>query len=189
MKGIVIKKSQYIPWVAGFLLFVVLFAVNPDYGIISAPIILIVLSLMMFPRKLWALVPAVIIGGSWVFLARDMYSGYNLFQLSFSGVTLFPLFAWVSGLYLFYLLLGPAVGKRTRKVSWFIQAGTYCFVIIIAEYIGYNILGIHLDAGTAYTGWPVLNIFHCPLWMQAGYFANGLIFTLVVSILRPVMEK
>jgi len=61
-------------------------------------------------------------------------------------------------------------------LRWLVLSVIYSFGLILFEIIGYNVLGIHLDAGKAYPGWPVLKIFHCPWWMQLAYFMNGIAF-------------
>ena len=110
-----------------------------------------------------------------------MYSGYEVFKLSVFGVTLFPIIIWPSVLMLWYFINPPF--KKTKKwyKKWMKFSVVYCIGIILFEFIGYNIFGVKLDAGQSYPGWPVLNIFHSPVWMQVAYFLIGITFAGVFS--------
>ena len=157
--------------ITGFLL-----RVSYDAAIIAAAAACIVVGAVFRPRRLTGWIPALAVSLVWISISGDMYAGYNVFKLEFFGITAFPVIAWPTGLAFAYLYLVPLVQAGPWPLRWLFLSMVYSAGIIVAEWLGYNLLGVHLDAGSAYPGWPILGIFHCPWWMQLAYFANGIVF-------------
>ena len=147
-----------------------------DAAIVTAAVTLVVIGAIFRPRRLVGWLPAIIVSIVWIRISGSMYDGYNIFRLRMFGITAFPMIAWPTGLAFAYLYLVPLVRIRPWPLRWLLLGLVYSVGIIIAEWLGYNMLGVHLDAGRAYRGWPILNIFHCPWWMQVAYFVNGIAF-------------
>ncbi len=173
--------TRGIVWAAGFLVFIMAFYLDREAGLFLGCALNVVLSWALVPRKMWIWIPAVVISWIWVVLARDLYAGYNVFRASFGGVTLFPALAWPNLLVLLYFWVYPLVPARSWWRKWLRLSLLYAGLLILLEYAGYHFAGVHLDAGRGYPGWPLLDIFHCPWWMQAAYFLNGIVFSGVAA--------
>ncbi len=132
-------------------------------------------------HQLWGWIPALAIMLIWVGASGNVYRGYNTFQLHLFGKSVFPMLAWPAGLVMGYYYLVPRIKIKSWPKRWLVLSLIYCFGLIIVETIGYNVLNIKLDTGNGYPGWPVLNILHCPWWMQIVYFANGIVYMGAVS--------
>ncbi len=157
------------------------FYFNRESGILLVASLIFILSFVTERDKIWAWVPALTISWLWVYAAKGIYSGYNIFQYSFYGVSLFPIAAWPTLLMALYFLVLTRISGSNRLLQWLKFSVSYSICIILIEYLGYNFAGVHLDSGTVYAGWPILNIFHCPWWMQAAYFLNGIIFCGIIA--------
>jgi len=120
--------------------------------------------------------PAVLISGIWILASGDMYSGYNTFKLTVLGVSLFPILAWPLFLVLGYAYVIPFIRIEPWYRRWLAISLIWCLSLIFFEWVGYHVLGIHLDHGRTYKGWPILDIFHSPVWMQLTYFGNGILY-------------
>jgi hypothetical protein len=164
-------------------IFIIVLIFHREIGFVSGFLLLIIISFLFEKDKLWVWIPAIIISWIWVYIARDIYSGYNTFNLSIMNISLFPVIIWPTGLVFGYYFLFPKVRGRNWMIKWVKMFIIYSFALIMFESIGYNLFGICLDYGKSnmYHGWPVLNCFHSPQWMQFGYFLNGLVFYGVAS--------
>lgn len=147
-----------------------------DAAIVMAAVECIIVTALFRPRRLLGWIPAIVITASWIILSGNIYSGYNTFRLKLFGIAAFPVIAWSTTLAFAYAYLVPLFRQRYWPRRWLRLCAVYAVGIIAVEWFGYNLLGIHLEAGKAYNGWPVLNIFHCPWWMQVAYFVNGFAF-------------
>ncbi len=170
------KKHKGISWLVGLGVFFLLLKVDYDVAVITAALLILGFTLVFDRDKLWAWIPALGMGLLFVFLVRDMYAGYNVFTLKIRGIMLFPVLAWSLMLMLWYLVIEPYFHHDVWWRKWLVNALLFCIGLIGFEVIGYHILGVRLSAGTAYQGWPFLDIFHSPWWMQIGYFLNGILF-------------
>jgi len=168
-------------WGAAWAGGAVTFYFNREIGVLTVPAIIFTLSFVTERENVWVWIPAFILSWLWVFLARDSYSGYNSFTYSIFGVSVFPIVAWPSMLAGMHFLVFVRIKGKNRWYNFLKYFGCFSFFLILAEYIGYNIAGVKLSSGTAYPGWPVLNIFHCPWWMQVGYFLNGFVFSAIIA--------
>lgn len=183
------KSHKGLTWLAGFAIFLLLLKVNYDLAVITSAVMIAVFTCIYDRNKMWAWIPAIAIGVVFVYFVRDMYTSYNLFTLKLRGVTIFPAIAWTIMLMIWYLLVEPHVSHKVWWCKWLVNALLYCGGLIAFEYIGYNILGVRLGAGSAYNGWPFLNIFHAPWWMQTWYFFNGIAFIGIVVLFDTVQHK
>ena len=168
-------------WGLGWAVCAVLFFTNREIGVLTIPVMIFILSFVTERDKVWVWTPAFAVSWLWVFAARDVYSGYNVFAYSFYGVSVFPIVAWPSMLAGMHFLIFIRVKGRSRWGNFLKYFGCFSFFLILSEYIGYNVAGVQLSSGTAYPGWPILNIFHCPWWMQIGYFLNGFVFSGIIA--------
>ena len=173
------KKALF--WGPASLISAVIFYFDMELGVLMVPSMIFILSFVTERDKIWAWIPALIISWLWIYAARDIYSGYNVFKYSFYGVALFPIVAWPSMLMGMYFLVFVRINGRSRWRNWLKFFISYSFFLILSEYLGYNFAGVQLTSGTVYAGWPVLNIFHCPWWMQAAYFLNGIVFCGIIA--------
>ena len=178
-----------ITWFGGLGIFLLLLKVNYDYAIITAALLILVFTLLFDRNKLWAWIPALSVGIFFVLIIRDMYSSYNVFTIKIRGLMLFPMLAWSLMLMLWYLVVEPYFRHDIWWRKWVTNALLFCAGLIIFEYIGYHVLGVRLAAGTAYPGWPVLDIFHAPWWMQLSYFFNGIAYIGIVAFVENIMKR
>ncbi len=178
-------------WLAGTISFFIVFYFDKEVGMLYGCSLIVILGVILSRKKMWALLPAVLVSWIWVYIGRDVYSGYaDVFQYTVKGVSLFPIFAWPTILFLGYLAVYPYIKAGNWWSKWIKMSIIYCFGIILFEFFGYNFAGVQLDSGTAYAGWPILNIFHCPWWMQMAYFLNGIaFFGLVVLIDYKIIAR
>jgi len=168
-------------WGPAALIFAVIFYFNRESGVLIGTSLIFILSFITERDKIWAWIPALTISWLWVYAAKDIYSSYNVFKYSVYGVSIFPIAAWPTLLMVMYFLFLTRINGRNRWRKWLKFSITYSICIILFEYLGYNFAGVHLASGTVYAGWPILNIFHCPWWVQAAYFLNGIIFCGVIA--------
>jgi len=161
---------------AGLVIIGFLLRLSYDVAIIASAVACFSIGAVFRPRRLVGWIPALVVSLTWIAISGDMYAGYNVFKLRILSITAFPIIAWPTALAFAYLYLVPLVQARPWPLRWLFLAVVYSIGIIVVEWLGYHSLGVHLDAGKAYPGWPVLDIFHCPWWMQLAYFANGTIF-------------
>ncbi len=173
------KKAFF--WGPAALISAVIFYFNMELGVLMVPSMIFILSFVTERDKIWAWVPALAISWLWVYAAKEIYSGYNVFKYSFYGVSIFPIVAWPTMLMGMYFLVFVHINGRNRWYKWLKFTLIYSFFLILSEYLGYNFAGVRLTSGTGYAGWPVLNIFHCPWWMQAAYFLNGIVFSGIIA--------
>jgi len=176
-----INMSKALIWLSGGFICAVIFYFHTETGVLAFAAMIFVLSFITERDKIWAWIPAFFISWLWVFTARDLYGSYNVFKYSFYGITLFPIAAWPAMLMGMFFLIFAQIKGGNRRMKWLKYSLCYSGCLILAEYIGYNFAGVHLSSGSVYPGWPVLNIFHCPWWMQAGYFLNGIVFCGIIA--------
>ena len=183
------KKTAY---VLGFLLFFSMLFISLDYAFVFGLIALGIISLILERNKLWAWIPAIAVSGIWMAIAHHFYYGYDSLKLNVFGVALFPILAWPLGLMAGFLMISPLLKMEVWHQRWIAMAVIYVIGLIALETIFYNLLGVKLHYGKSYPGWPLLNCFHIPRWMQLGYFLNGIIFygiTSYVETTRPEMTS
>ncbi len=159
----------------------ILLSISYDASIIFACAGAFALGAIFRRHQLRGWIPALIVAFVWVSASGDVYHGYNTFKLHVFGKSIFPMLAWPAGLVMGYYYIVPHIKIKSWPKRWLVLSLVYSFGLIVLETIGYNVLNIKLDTGNGYPGWPVLNILHCPWWMQVVYFANGIIFMGAVS--------
>lgn len=163
--------------IAGFSVLGVMVRLNwYDAAIIAAAAECVVVVAVFRPRRLVGWIPASIVTAIWIIASGDVYKGYNVFRLTVFGIAAFPVIAWATTFAFAYAFLIPLFRQKLWYQRWLRLSVAYCLGLIVVEWAGYHLLGVHLDAGLKYGGWPILNIFHCPWWMQVAYFANGIAF-------------
>jgi len=153
-----------------------LLRISYDAAIMFSAVCALAVGIVFRPHRLRGWIPAFIITLIWIAASGNMYAGYNTFHLYVFGIALFPILAWPVGLMLGYYYALPRIMLYPWQLRWIVLSVIYSVGLILFEIIGYHVLGIHLDAGKAYPGWPYLRIFHCPVWMQVAYFLNGIVF-------------
>ena len=60
---------------------------------------------------------------------------------------------------------------------------SYAVAVVIAETVGYHLLGIHNIGTSQYVGLPLCDCLHAPIWMQIGYFSLGPLHWLLVKMI------
>lgn len=125
----------------------------------------------------------------WVFFTREMYF-YNLGFGTVASLNLFPLICWTIGLTVGYLIVSYVLSRiavRRILLQLVIVFFLYAVVIIFLETFAYHAIGVKNIGTSYYTGLPLCDCLHAPLWMQAGYFLLGPIHWLLVRCSRKVM--
>lgn len=168
-------------WALSILIFIMSFLLNKEIGIYCGCLLTVIIGFLIYKDLFWAWLPAVTISWVWVFFMRDFYGGYSISMFTVMDVSIFPIVVWPLLLMLYLYIFNDRIKARNWKIKW-LKLSLLCMAcLIIIEYWAYNIAGIHLDAGKEYEGWPILNIFHCPWWMQIGYFFNIILFFGIVT--------
>ena len=114
----------------------------------------------------------------WVVIAQEYY-GYNIAFLNIFGVTVFPFFAWATGLFGLWVLFGSVLQHKQEESFYkrFVMCSlVYSIVLISVEYIAYHHLRIQNVATSEYPGLPFCDCWHAPVWMQWSYIGLGLMF-------------
>ncbi|HQB88918.1 MAG TPA: hypothetical protein PLJ76_07900 [Treponemataceae bacterium] len=182
-------NCKAVTWLVGLGTFLLLLKISYDVAVITATLLILGFTLVFDRNKLWAWIPALSVGIIFVLVIRDMYSSYNVFTLKIRGLMLFPMLAWALMLMFWYLVVEPYFHHDKWWRKWLTNAALFCAGLIVFEIIGYHVLGVRLGAGSTYPGWPVLDIFHAPWWMQVAYFFNGIAFIGVVAFVDNILRR
>ena len=123
---------------------------------------------------------------AWTAIARKEY-GYARQFFSLFGLNAFPLFAWAAGLFATYLIYSRyecllQEKSYIRKLALF--SLIYWPLLIAVETAAYHLFDIRNIAAAAYSGLPVCDCLHAPLWMQAAYFLMGPLFFSICYALK-----
>jgi hypothetical protein len=176
-RGMALSVMHKWSWITGFLLFATVFTVHKDLGIILGGLLVFALGMILARDRMWVWLPALAITWTWVFfIAQEYYTGYNSIHYQVFGVSILPIVTWPSILVLSAYHLLPIFSRGSWWRRWLSLSLLYVVGLILFEYIGYHILGIHLSRGKENSGWPKLDILHIPVWMQIGYLCNGIAF-------------
>lgn len=127
---------------------------------------------------------SLIIAVTWTYATRQMYD-YNMSFTSVSGVSLFPIVGWTLALFTGYFAVNAIIkhaGVRHIAIQFVIVGLFYAIAVVIAETVGYHVIGIQNIGTSAYAGLPVCDCLHAPAWMQIGYFALGPLHWVITKI-------
>jgi len=146
---------------------------------------IILSTLVLTNKKQWLpyLGVALTISVIWNLFASSQY-GYNQTFLSIGPISIFPLLAWMIGLFslhILYISILPRTSFEgfTKQLLFYIAL--YWPILLIAETIGYHSLNIKNSAAAQYPGLPFCDCLHAPLWMQIAYLMIGPAYFLCVS--------
>ncbi len=176
-------------YLGGIIIFLSVLFINKEKGLLTGFILIVVISILAEKDKIWAWIPAIIISWLWVFIIRNIYAAYGGLKYSVFGISLFPILAWPTLLMLGYFFFELFIKHENYLIKWLKMCFFWTIGLITVESIGYNVLGIHLSYGIQFHGWPILNCFHSPWWMQMGYFLNGFIFYGIISLYLQYKRK
>jgi hypothetical protein len=132
----------------------------------------------------------------WVFIANSNYE-YNKVALKIFGLNAYSLFAWASGFFAIYMLYSHWEHK-VKFVSFIkrlaLFTAFYWVLLISVETIAYHVFGLMDMAVVMYSGLPICNCMHGPLWMKVSYFVMGPIYFIICELLglenpRHVIKK
>jgi hypothetical protein len=177
------SRREAVAFGSGVVLSLCLFRLSYDAAFICAALVVLLLGLVWKRDRLRGWIPAIAITALWATFSYRQYMGYNQMKITLFDVSVFPFIAWPMGLEWAYMYLVPLFRIRNRLSRWLAMCAFHSVAIVLFEYLGYNVGGIHLDSGRDYPGWPVLNIFHCPWWMQLAYFLIGYAFMAVATLM------
>ncbi len=160
---------------------------RPDYVVMAAYFFTIPY-LLLTQRKIlsYHLLVASSVAFIWMLIAKNEYR-YSRDFAAIAGISMFPLFAWATGLFAIYLIYShyEHILKKEgfiRKLLLFLAF--YWLFLIVSETVVYHTFNIHNLATAEYKGLPICGCIHAPLWMQVSYFLLGPIFFTVCYILR-----
>ena len=175
-----------------FFVFVLIFSLNhvfrPD--ILAMVVYLSLYAYLLLTRRkqdiVYLLISSLIALG-WTILARNNYE-YNQDMIRILGINAFPVFAWSSGLAALYLLYSSIEQIFMESSRWikrfFVFSVLYLFFIIILETIAYHVFGIKNVAAEMYSGLPICDCIHAPVWMQFSYFLIGPVYFVICSYFK-----
>ncbi len=179
--------KKYWVYIIGFAIFVAIVIIRMEYAFIYGFFTLIAVSFFLEKKKFWAWIPALAVSWLWIYIATavwNAYYGYDDLKFYIFGIAVFPIVTWPLGLMAGYLIVVPFIKIENRFKKWMMIFLIYAVGLILLESVGHNIIGLHLHYGKQFRGWPVLNCFHSPPWMQIGYFLNGFVFYGLTSFLE-----
>lgn len=114
----------------------------------------------------------------WVFIANSNYE-YNKVALKIFGLNAYPLFAWACGFFAVYMIYSQWEHK-IKSVSFLkrflLFTGLYLVFLIFVETFAYHVFGIMDIATVSYSGLPICDCIHAPVWMQIAYLSMGPIY-------------
>jgi len=113
---------------------------------------------------------------------NKMY-GYNKRFLKIFGLNAFPLIGWTIGLFITSILFNIIRIYMSITIAIITTIILYWILLLIAEYVGYNVFSIHNEAAAKYGGLFGLKFFHAPNWMRTVYFSLGPIIIILVAII------
>ncbi len=127
------------------------------------------------------LLAASLVACCWFFIAKGQY-GYNREMLLIGGYTVYPLFAWATGLFGVYLMYSCWVRifpnrTLTGKLIFFVVL--YWSLLFGSEIVACHYFHFRNIATANYAGLPLIDCIHVPGWMQAAYLLNGPIYFLI----------
>jgi predicted neutral ceramidase superfamily lipid hydrolase len=133
-------------------------------------------------RDLPYIIIASLMSLTWMLVSHDNY-GYNRDLIVIQGYNIFPLFAWAAGLsgfYLIYLDLEAIFFRNGGLLKHFLIYSFLSLSLLISlETIAYHIFNIKNNATAAYSGLPLCDCIHAPLWMQISYLSIGPLYFLL----------
>ena len=136
-------------------------------------------------RYLLVAILSLVVAVTWTYVTKHMYD-YNLPFASMFGVSVFPAVAWTLALVAGYFIVESIVkhvGAKHPLVQFIVVVGAYAVAVVIAETVGYHLLGIHNIGTSQYVGLPLCDCLHAPIWMQIGYFSLGPLHWLLVKMI------
>jgi len=191
-KNISEKELLITNLILGTLVFLIIGFFNIAYSIIFG-FTAIFIYLILTNRKglLRHLIASFTIAIIWSIIAKNQY-GYNHNFLTIFGINTYPLFAWATGLFWVYVLYAFIEGHLKekgylKKITLF--GAIYLPLLIIAETLGYYLFNIQNIPTSVYSGLPLCNCMHAPLWMQISYFLMGFIFFTICYLLKFEKKK
>lgn len=169
-----------------YLIVIILFGIiRPDILMISVYFMLwAYLFLTARQTAFYHLFVSSIIAIIWTLIANNQY-GYNQKMLIIFGLNAFPLFSWALGLFTAYLIYSH-LELNLKYPSWIkkmiLFVAFYWPILILIETIVYHIFNIKNLSTSMYTGLPICDCIHAPVWMQIGYLALGPIYFLICEL-------
>ena len=137
-------------------------------------------------KILYSLLFAFIISVVWMTFGRKMYD-YNKGFPKIFGLSIFPLIGWTLGLFVLSLIYFLLSSYLSIVASTILSILIYWVLLVLAEYVGYHVFGVHNEAASRYPGLypriPLLDCHHAPLWMKIVYFALGPVMILSLILL------
>lgn len=118
---------------------------------------------------------AAAVSAVWVLQSRIYH--YRLGDQFFLGLNVFAFVMWTAGLY----TLQYIYSKVLKKEPLFRACLVYWTVLIVMEWVGYNLLKIQLASN--YSGLFGMNLLHVPTFAKVYYLAAGPGFLLLYDLL------
>lgn len=136
---------------------------------------------MVYEKYFVYLVFSAILSLVWMVFSKDMYNYNRRFPKIF-GICIYPLFAWMMGLFTLALIYDLFLTMFSKTLTIIILVPLYCILLIFVEYIFYHKFSVHNVAAAKYPPLPFINALHAPLWMKIAYFALGMIMIALLAI-------
>lgn len=130
------------------------------------------------------LVVSTIVALIWVLIANNLYS-YSYVVIDVMGISVYPFFAWASGLfglYIIYTHIQDRLKLRNWRSKLMVFFSLYWPLLIALETIAYHVFDIKNLQTVAYSGLPLCDCIHAPVWMQLSYLALGPLFFIICLI-------
>lgn len=121
----------------------------------------------------------------WMSIANSQY-GYKIKIVTVFGMSSFPLFSWALSLFATYMIYSHWEHKfkfsnPVKRMLFFIAF--YWPILIGVETIAYHIFDIKNLTTAIYTGLPICNCIHAPLWMQISYLTLGPLYFIICELI------
>jgi len=188
-KSLIDFKWIYYDIILILLIIIVFLVIKKDMIMISAFFVLIIyLILTKRSKSLKYLVVSTIIATIWVIIAGKIYGyGSNNF-ITIGNVTLFPIFAWATGLYaLKHFMDYMVIRDNWKKIV--ISSIIFWVLLLTVEILAYHTFNVRNAATSNYPGLPICDCIHGPVYMQITYLLMGPIYYLLTLLLDKIYKK
>jgi hypothetical protein len=159
-----------------------------DYLIIAATILIIPYFILTKRKELiYYLLVSFAVSLVWQTIAMNKY-GYNHEYIVLGGVSVFALLARTLSLVAVYVIYSYVETYLKKPKLWekvIIFTAMYWPLLLGIETIAYHVLIIRNVATTLYySGLPICDCLHVPLWMKIGYLIQGPIYFMLCLLVK-----
>jgi len=163
-------------------------ALDPVIAVLISTILLFCYSSFILREKITnQYMLAFLLALVWTRYANHFYM-YNRIKWNFFGIPFFPLITWAFGLTVLTIFHKGAMElfKINKKYNFLIWYAIYGPSLVFVEMLGYHLFNIKLISH--YSGLPIFDCLHVPLWMKIAYFSMAALYFLLLHFYSFFLE-